>query len=161
MKPSAAKRKKKDETKGDISYGGLTQDAIYDLKDDIARLHDQMKNGFDTQSGGEPNFTQVCLDELHDDLEILQSKLNQKPSPPPQSKNSREVAKLRDIMKSLSRQLEDQQLYAGSLEHDVDVRVKQLEDELRDERRRCKKLEQENREFQLYIWRDSDRGRRR
>ena len=41
-----------------------------------------------------------------------------------QSKNSREVAKLRDIVKSLSRQLEDQQLYAGSLEHDVDVRVR-------------------------------------
>ena len=65
-----------------------------------------------------------------------------------QSKNSREVAKLRDIVKSLSRQLEDQQLYAGSLEHDVDVHVEELEEEVRRERMHRMRVMKENKELE-------------
>ena len=159
---TAGMRKNEEYYDESTSYGGMTQEGILELKDDIARLHDQMRNGFDTRSGSDPQLTQIGIGELYDDLENLRNKLNRKSSPAPmQSRNSREVAKLREIVKSLSRQLEDQQLYTGSLEHDVDVRVEELEEEVRRERRRRMKAEMENKEYQEFIFRDEDRGKRR
>ena len=63
MRKAPAKRNKeeKDDT---TSYGGMTQECILDLKDDIARLHDQMKNGFDSCSGAQSDLTQVGIEEL-------------------------------------------------------------------------------------------------
>lgn len=78
----------------------------------------------------------------------MKSKLHHKPSPQPKlSKNSLEVQRLRGIVKSLSDQLEENQLISDSLEHDVDKRVMELEEELHEEHRRHLLAEIENKEY--------------
>ena len=64
-------------------------------------------------------------------------------------------------MKKLSNQLEFQQLYSGSLEHDVDVCIEELEAELHEERRCRVQVELDNKEYEGYIYCDKDGGRRK
>ena len=130
---------------------------------DIISLHDQMQNGGNTKSsGGQVDMTQVTIAELSDEIIRLKAKLNTKPPAQPKpSKNRLEVQRLRGIVKSLSDQLEENWLISDSLEHDVDTCVLELEDELREERRRRMQAELENQEYQRFIYRDKARGRRK
>ena len=92
------------------------------------------------------SLTQVGIDELKEDLEDLKAKMNRKK--PAKSENQLEIAKLKTVVKELKTRLEDQELYAGSLENDLDNRVRELEGELRKERKLRRKAERENREYQ-------------
>ena len=65
------------------------------------------------------------------------------------------------MVRMLHKRIEDQDLYTGSLENDRvrDVSsFRNLEDELKKEKRLRKKLQRENAEFTKFVLRDNKRG---
>ena len=146
---------------------GSTQEDIASLKESIIDLQDVMQHGIPTKpskrrNNSKVNLTQVHVGELEDQIMELKKKLEaQTKQLQPMSENRKEVIRLKGIVKSLTDRLEFNELYTGSLEHDVDVRILELEDELKAERALRKKTQRENAEFQEYIYRDQKRGRRK
>ena len=127
-----------------------------DLK---VQLHGMMR--IRAGGGGGPSLTQVGISKLKGDIEELKGQLKAAKAyqkKPAKSKNQLEIEKLKSVVRSLKQRLEDQELYADSLEHDNDVRVMELEKELRAERKLRKKLQRENQEFQRFLLHDKERG---
>ena len=145
-----------DDSVGDLKKPSSKEPNMTDLKASVCDLHDRMANGIPKNSaGGVGFFTQVGIDELEEQIGKLERKLDRKRVP---SKNEMEVNRLKKIVKDLTARLEEQELYAGSLEHDVDVRIEELEDELEKERKLRKHIQAEHREYEEFIFRDKMRG---
>ena len=153
-----------------ISVGGVDDDDIIsvgtatsgDVAERICAIEDQMDGIVRPRGGGGTSnisLTQVGIDELKEELEVLKGKMARKKRPAA-SERQVEVAKLRKVVHDLKTRLEDQELYSGSLEHDMDTRVKELEAELKKERRLRKKAERENREFERVAFAFPDRKKR-
>ena len=153
-----------------ISVGGVDDDDIIsvgtatsgDVAERMRDIEDQMDGIVRPRGGGGTSnisLTQVGIDELKEELEELKGKMTCKKRPAA-SERQVEVAKLRKVVHDLKTRLEDQELYSGSLEHDLDTRVKELEAELKKERRLRKKAERENREFERVAFAFPDRKKR-
>ena len=109
-----------------------------------------------------PSMTQVELEQLRGGIEDLTDDLDlKKPSKAVKSQNVLEIERLRGVVRMLHKRIEDQDLYTGSLENDRvrDVSsFRNLEDELKKEKRLRKKLQRENAEFTKFVLRDNKRG---
>ena len=122
------------------SVEGSTQEDMNALKVQIANLHDHMANGIpsDPERCNKATLTQTNIWELKDEIVDLRKKIVcagarapvSAPRPAPMSENRKEVLRLRGIVDSLSKCLEFQELYAGSLENDLDNDVRKLKNEL-------------------------------
>ncbi len=121
-------------------------DDYNDLVEEYAQLKNQLVTACRIRGGAGNSLTQMGIDELKGDIEDLKDQLKtahgkKKKKKPAISENRVEIEKLKAIVRSLKQRLEDQELYSGSLEHDLDVRVKELEKELKMERKLRKKLQ--------------------
>ena len=108
-----------------------------------------------------PSMTQVGLEDLRGDINDLTDRMDIERKPRAKSKNVLEIEKLRGVVRRLQRKIEDQELYAGSLENDrlQDVTsARNLREDLRKEKRLRKKLQRENGEFTRFVLRDHERG---
>ena len=108
-----------------------------------------------------PSMTQVGLEDLRGDINDLTDRMDIERKPRAKSKNVLEIEKLRGVVRRLQRKIEDQELYARSLENDrlQDVTsARNLREDLRKEKRLRKKLQRENDEFTRFVLRDHERG---
>ena len=150
-----------DSDSDDVSVTGVDMgDDEKEVRCHIMELEDKMDGVIRPRGGGgskSVSLTQVGIDELKEDLEDLKAKMNRKK--PAKSENQLEIAKLKTVVKELKTRLEDQELYAGSLENDLDNHVRELEAELRKERKLRRKAERENREYQRVYFPVGKRGK--
>ena len=148
---------------GDVVMGDDDEEDYNALVEEYAQLKDELTGMMRIRGGGGggPSLTQVGIDELKGDILELKGQLKAAKAyskKPAKSENQLEIEKLKSVVRSLKQRLEDQELYADSLEHDNDVRVMELEQELKNERKLRKKLQRENQEFQRFLLRDKKRA---
>ena len=133
--------------------GYQSGDSSDDCGEVLARLRKERKKEV-------PSMTQSCLDDLRGDIVDLQDQMEaRKPKARAKgnSDNVLEIERLRGVVCQLKEKLEQEELYAGSLENGIsEVRV--LQEELRKERVLCKQLKRENAEFTRFVLRDRKRG---
>ena len=106
-------------------------------------------------------LTQVGIEDLRSEISEVQHMMSAPPQKP--STNQQAIMELRNVVKSLKKQLENRNndiLDFRSMDHDNDVELQKLREELREMRRDNYKLKRENDEFSRICFDSGSRGSR-
>ena len=106
-------------------------------------------------------LTQVGIEDLRAEIDEVQNLMSAPLKKP--SANQKAIMELREIVMTLKKKLESRDndiLYYRSLDHDSDVRVDSLREEVHELRRENYKLKMENKEFQRFVF-DGERREKR
>ena len=106
-------------------------------------------------------LTQVGIEDLRSEISEVQHMMSAPPQKP--STNQQAIMELRNVVKSLKKQLENRDndiLYFRSMDHDNDVELQKLRQELREMRRDNYKLKRENDEYSRICFDSGSRGSR-